>query len=359
MNTAPLPPATTLVLLPGHAPAPGGGRLKARPEDFVVEEIPAYAPCGEGAHLYLWIEKVDVSGPELVRHVSRRLGVAAADIGVAGMKDRRAVTRQWVSVPAAGVADPRAVDGRLGERGRIALREVSRHGNKLRTGHLAGNRFEIRVTGRAAEHDEAARAALAAASRDGFANTFGAQRFGGGDTVEVGQRIVAGGRVDDRRMRRLGVSALQSWVFNRWLELRAGRGLIGTALAGDVLKRRATGGLFTCEAAEEDTARLQAGELVVTGPIHGGKMRRAGGAAAALEDESLAEAGLTAADFAQLGRLAPGTRRAALAWPGEASMRREEDGLLVGFTLPRGTYATVLLATVLGADLEEIAAEGA
>src|SRR5580704_5664766 len=62
------------------ADLPGtGGKLKQEPEDFVVEEIPAYEPCGEGEHLFLWVEKQDVSGEELLRHVARRLGIPSGD----------------------------------------------------------------------------------------------------------------------------------------------------------------------------------------------------------------------------------------------------------------------------------------
>src|SRR5947209_9025390 len=76
-----------------------GGRIRDRPEDFDVEEIPAYAPSGQGDFLYLWIEKRDMGADYFVRQVSKRLGISPQEIGMAGLKDRRAVTRQWISVP--------------------------------------------------------------------------------------------------------------------------------------------------------------------------------------------------------------------------------------------------------------------
>ena len=36
------------------------GKIKTVPEDFEVEEIPAYEPSGQGEFLYLWIEKRDM-----------------------------------------------------------------------------------------------------------------------------------------------------------------------------------------------------------------------------------------------------------------------------------------------------------
>src|SRR5438270_6986395 len=82
-----------------------GGVIKVRPEDFEVEEVPAYEPCGSGEHLFLWVEKRGVGAEFFARQVARRLDVAPGEVGAAGLKDRQAVTRQWVSVPAA--AEPR------------------------------------------------------------------------------------------------------------------------------------------------------------------------------------------------------------------------------------------------------------
>ena len=62
--------------------------IRSRPEDFEVEEIPVYRPCGAGEHLFLWLEKRDVSAGRLLTLLSRMLTVPSRDIGVAGQKDR-------------------------------------------------------------------------------------------------------------------------------------------------------------------------------------------------------------------------------------------------------------------------------
>src|SRR5206468_6086626 len=103
--------------------------IKAEIDDFEVEEIPAYEPSGEGDHLFLWIEKRDLGAEFFARQVARRLGIGPGDVGTAGLKDRRAVTRQWVSVP--GHVEPRLAD--LDGEG-VRVLHVSRHGNKLRPG---------------------------------------------------------------------------------------------------------------------------------------------------------------------------------------------------------------------------------
>src|SRR5437868_5380571 len=78
-----------------------GGRIKSRPEDFEVEEVPAYEPCGQGGHLFLWIEKRDMGAEYFQRQVAKRLEIPVGEVGTAGLKDRHAVTRQMVSVPGA------------------------------------------------------------------------------------------------------------------------------------------------------------------------------------------------------------------------------------------------------------------
>lgn len=341
-----------LVPLPDAAAGRGGGALKRTPADFVVEEIPAYRPSGSGAHTYLWIEKEDVDGPALVREVARRLRVPEREVGCAGMKDRRAVTRQWLSVPSVPEASLAALDGPCGA-GRITLLEASRHGNKLRTGHLHGNRFTIRVRERDPALDGLAAEALAGAARQGFANTFGPQRFGGGRTVVAGQEVLAGSPRHKRRMRALGVSAVQSFLFNHWLARRVADGLVRRALTGDVLRRRETGGVFVCDDPEVDTARLVAGELVLTGPLPGSRYRQALGLSWERDAALLAEAGLDGEAFGRVGRIGRGTRRPALAWPTETATHRDADGLVLSFALPSGCYASVLLGHVCGADLAD------
>src|SRR5215510_14093084 len=105
MPPAPIPPLLT-------ADQPGvGGRIKAAPEDFEVEEIPAYEPSGQGDHLFLWVQKRDVGAEYFVRQVAKRLDLPPGEIGTAGLKDRHAVTRQWVSVPVAAEARLAQLDG--------------------------------------------------------------------------------------------------------------------------------------------------------------------------------------------------------------------------------------------------------
>jgi tRNA pseudouridine13 synthase len=254
------------------ADLPGtGGLHKASPDDFVVDELPAYAPSGEGGHTFLRIEKRGLTTTDAVARLARALGVSPRDAGVAGQKDRQALTRQWISLP--GI-DPARALGATVEGVRVLA--AQRHGHKLRTGHLCGNRFTITVRRVVPDALARAQAILERLGARGLPNYFGAQRFGArGDNAARGKALLGEpGRRLPPAERRLFVSAYQAELFNRYLDARIDEGLVATALDGDILKKTDTGGLFIADAGAlaDAQARLAAGAVVVTGPMFGHKM---------------------------------------------------------------------------------------
>jgi tRNA pseudouridine13 synthase len=313
------------------------------PETFLVEEIPAYEPVGAGPHTFLWIEKQGLNTVEAIKRLARALGVPERDAGYAGMKDRHATTRQWVSVPAVDPAVALAV-----EIAGLRVLEAHRHGNKLRTGHLRGNRFEVVLT-ELGDDGPALTERLLALGRDGLPNTYGAQRFGAaGDNVRSGLELLRGERRErDFRQRKLLLSAVQSDVFNRALARRAATGGLLKVRAGDVLQKTASGGLFVTEDPARDQPRVDAGEVVPTGPMPGSREVEPpeGSEAWQLESEALAEVGVTRAELAAVGRDLPGARRPVLVKVtlGEPPVSAEEGRLRLRFALPSGSYATVVL----------------
>jgi tRNA pseudouridine13 synthase len=323
-----------------------GGAFKASPEDFVVEELPAYLPCGEGEHLFLWIEKRGRSTQDVAKALARAAGVSEREVGWAGLKDRHAVTRQFFSLPARH-AEPLVPT--LSLPGATVL-SAARHRNKLKTGHLQGNRFLLALRG--VGDVGAAQASLAQLRARGLPNYFGEQRFGAaGDNAARGKAILlSGGRHRDRFERKLFLSAYQSELFNRALARRLEAGTFATALAGDVLKKHASGGEFVCEAPDVDQPRVDAFEVSPTGPLFGPEMRAPGGAVAALEAQVLAEDGVTAALFEAGGDETRGARRLARV-PLDAEATDEGAGVLrLAFTLPAGSYATAVLRELLKQD---------
>ncbi len=328
-----------------------GGALRRAPEDFRVDELPAYLPSGAGPHLYVRIEKRGRTTRDALRELARALGVAERDAGYAGLKDRDAVTTQWLSFPVARDPEPASL-----EAAGLRVLEISRHANKLRTGHVRANRFSLAVRGGDLGRARDAAAALLAA---GLPNFFGPQRFGvEGRNAEVGRALLLGRRTPetgrafrDRFLRRLSISAFQAHLFNRWLTERMADGLFATALAGDVLKKLDTGGLFTCEDPAVDGARVERFEVAPAGPMFGHKLRPAAGEALAREERLLAAEGISLPDFARGGGEAEGTRRAARLRV-ELELEPLDDGYRASFELPRGSYATVVMRELMKTEAE-------
>lgn len=328
-----------------------GGRIKAAPEDFEVEEIPAYEPSGEGEHLFLWVQKRDVGAEYFARQIAKRLGLVPGEVGAAGLKDRHAVTRQWVSVPA--TAEPRlaALDG-----DGITLLRTSRHVNKLRPGHLRGNRFRVIIRDVVSDADERAAPILDRLRQNGLPNFYGPQRFGrDGETVRLGLELLRRERSHVRNpfLRKLALSAAQSLLFNDCLGRRLTDGLLRMVLAGDVMAKWPAGGMFVARDVAAEQARFDARETVHAGPMFGRKTFAAEGAAAEREAAVLRDAGLSLDAFAGFGKLVQGTRRHNLVYVDDLTSEREPEGLRLTFSLPAGSYATVLLREVMKVDVAD------
>lgn len=323
-----------------------GGRIKVELADFEVEEIPVYEPSGSGAHLFLWIEKTDLGAEYFIRQVARRLGVANGEIGTAGLKDRRAITRQWVSAP----ASCEAALGQLEGNGIRVLR-VSRHTNKLKAGHLRGNQFRLLIRDVDTSIDPTP---ILDSIRDfGLPNFYGPQRFGrDGETASLGMSLLKGEptKVRNPFLRKLALSAAQSLLFNDCLAKRMSDGLLRTVLAGDVMAKWPAGGMFTAEDVDAEQARFDRRETVTAGPMFGRKTFPAKGVAAERELAVLASAGLGSALFNNFGKLLQGTRRHNLVYVEDLAWNRDESGIRLSFSLPAGTYATVLLREVMKSD---------
>lgn len=338
-------------LLTGDLPGTAG-IVPVAEDDFLVEELPLYEPSGSGEHLYLTVEKRNRTTQEVAREIAQALGARERDVGTAGLKDKRAVTVQRISVATKVSADQAATMAGAGYR----VLSAARHGNKLRPGHLRGNRFRIVVRG--VVGDALARAeAICARLRDqGAANLFGPQRFGKrGDNAALGHAILLREtRVRDRFLRRIALSALQSELFNRCLAARIADGLFATAIDGDVLKKRATGGLFVSTDVETDARRVAAFEVDPAGPLPGHSLFAAQGEALRREQATLAEAGVDPACFAAGGAEMEGARRPYRIAPEDLRVEAAgPDALAVEFALPKGSYALSVLREITKAEVAE------
>lgn len=327
--------------------------IKAQPEGFRVEELPATTPEGEGEHVWLEIEKRLLNSEDVAVWLARESGAGRGRVSYAGRKDRQAVTRQWFSVQCPPESEPdwparaeawTAEAAATDPASRMCVLNVVRHARKLRTGHLAGNRFVIRL--RDVEGDRAAAESILAAIRaGGIPNYFGAQRFGR-DNLARARAWLGGGRAPrSRNQRSLLLSAARSAIFNAVLAERVRRGDWDRLLAGDVANLDGSGSVFPVPEVDDElvdrAARL---DLHPTGPLWGRGAMQTAGEVEALEasiaagEPALAE-GLAKADV-------KAARRALRMVPRGVDGQWEGDDLVLSLELAAGEYATGILEAI-------------
>ncbi len=330
--------------------AQGAVAIKDEVDDFRVDEEALYPALGEGEHLYLQIEKRGVSTPDMLRRIGRRFRLNEREVGVAGLKDARGVTSQWISVPARAVEAEVAA---IAELGPLRVLQAVRHRNKLRMGHLKANRFTIRLRG--AVDVDVANARIARLAQ-GFPNAFGGQRYGPGSaSLDEAVRFVSFRRPARSRKDRFLVSVVQSAIFDAWLRLRVAEGTWLRALLGDVLVKSENGAPFSSTDPDTDTQRIAAGEVSVAGPLMGTEMRPAGGEALTCESRLLASLSIDVPELLGHPAFQVGARRVSRVWADAISVTPADDGAVFAFSLPPGSYATVFLRNCLGAPIVDTA----
>ncbi len=340
------------------ASLPGcGGVLKFSPGDFIVEEIPLYQPAGSGEHLYIWIEKRNISTEGAVRHLARKLEIPLKSTGYAGKKDTDSISRQWLSFHTPAQPQPENL-----ESSSIRILEMTRHSNKLRRGHLRGNAFNITIRNIAPEAElEHLFGHLLA---EGFPNYFGSQRMGKDDgNVHQGREFVRNtedrpGRRNKRGLERTRfvINAYQSAMFNEITALRLqNMGTLGQLLPGDIAVLHRNGASFPVEPGElnEIQARADHWELSPSAPLFGYKVPLCQEYPGRWESAILSREGLSLSDF-RLGSksVSPkGERRSVRARPHELSWdilpNHGSHHLRLRVTLDKGVFATSLLREVM------------
>ncbi len=382
-----------------------GGIIRQQPEDFQVDEIPLYEPCGEGDHLYLRVEKCGLTTYDLLRELANALNCKERDLGYAGLKDAQAITRQTVSVP---LRTPDDVKG-LQIPG-VTILSATLHRNNLRPGHLAGNRFRIRIHQPEPEAVQRTEAILGVLEKAGVPNRFGEQRYGAqGNSHRIGRAILRADysiaideiigdpseithpgwqqaieayhsgdlqtaieqlprhcrperhllemirdgksarkavRAMPRKLLRLYLSAYQSSLFDRLIDMRMDT--LHQIWPGDLAYKHINGACFLVTDPAAEQPRANTFEISPTAPLFGYKTKLAEDQAGQLEQNLLDQEDLTLESFHLSGGLAMSGERRPLRVPIHAAeSTMDGDDLLVSFSLPKGSFATTVLAEVM------------
>jgi tRNA pseudouridine13 synthase len=316
--------------------------LRGSPEDFVVEEQLGFTPGGDGPHVLLRVRKRDANTVWVARALARLAGCRPHEVGYAGLKDRRALTTQWFTVPR-----PRAAPDWLAVRGEgFEVLEAHAHGRKLPRGALAGNTFSVRLRsagpGEALQQALAPRLAVIAAA--GVPNYFGPQRFGrGGANLS---RISAGLPDLQPQERGFVLSAARSVIFNAVLAARVRDGSWRELRGGDLANLDGRGSFFGVATPDEQT-RARCAQLAIhpTGPLWGAGMPASAGAIRELETEVAGQFG-EARELCVAAGMQQERRSLRLVARGLRCVA-EEQAVRLEFGLPRGAFATTLLRELI------------
>ncbi|MCW8839002.1 MAG: tRNA pseudouridine(13) synthase TruD [Thiovulaceae bacterium] len=336
--------------------------FKQSARDFVVDEIPLYEFSGEGEHLILHIRKKNLSTLELITILAKYLGIKNKEIGYAGLKDKHAMTKQYISLHKKHEESLEKF-----EHESIKILSKKYHNNKIRIGHLSSNRFYIRLKKVNPTDAKKIDEALKNIAKYGMPNFFGYQRFGNDGNNHIDGEKIAKGEKKERnvKVRKLLVSAYQSHLFNLWLSRRLEINSLVSSFSvdelenllnlpkteikklkiqkhpfklieGDIMEHYPYGRLFEFDQSEHDFERFNKKDISVTGLLCGKKAKTATGLARNIEKDFDDDIN------------ADGTRRYAWVYPSDVEGRfnNQEAQYELNFTLPKGSYATVLIEEI-------------
>ena len=389
------------------AELPGiGGNYKQTAEDFQVDEIPLYPCSGAGEYLYLWIEKSGITTHDLLAQLARRLKIRERDLGYAGLKDARALTRQMISVP---YRQPELIQNLQLQNAKIL--QIDRHGNKLRLGHLAGNRFMVTLRKTGTVAIPRAEKILKQLEKQGVPNFFGEQRYGVlGNSAELGKRLLQknypqfcreylgdpqlirqpgwrqaaelyrqgniegalaelpGGMTHERhllqqlgagkspqtavfslpkKLLRLFLSATQADYFDQLLQQRLPE--LDRLQDGDIAVKHINGACFRVTQATAEQSRADNFEISPSAPLFGSKVLIATGATGAKEQQLLESSGLSLHSWKLGDGLTMTGERRPLRVPllTPEIVAHKKEFITFRFALPKGSYATSVLRELI------------
>ncbi len=319
------------------------GVFKASADDFMVDEILSFELSGEGEHQFLRIEKRGLNTQELVKRVATCVGKPAKHISYAGLKDRQALTTQWLSVHCPGEDIPNA-HVLQGDGWRVV--ESARHLKKLKAGGLSGNRFKLVL--REMQQSDALEMRLQHIKAGGVPNYFGPQRFGhqGQNMVKAADMLLQGRRVKDRFLRGIYYSAVRAFLFNRILSARVEHGSWNKALPGDVMQLTGTHSIFTTSHPDEALqARIALQDASPASVLWGLGESRVSADARIIEQQGLDGFSALCGALEQHGLEC--AHRAHMLFAHHLAWSWHESDLTLTFELTTGSYATSVLRELI------------
>ncbi|CAM3015167.1 tRNA pseudouridine(13) synthase TruD [Vibrio mytili] len=315
-------------------------KIKAQPEHFQVREDLGFTFTGQGEHLMVRIRKVGENTSFVANELAKACGVKSKDVSWAGLKDRHAVTEQWLSVhlPKGETPDFSAF---LAQYPSIEIIATDRHNKKLRPGDLVGNEFVVTLSEVTDVENVIQR--LEKVKQVGVPNYFGAQRFGNdGNNLEEARRWGRDNvRTRNQNKRSLYLSAARSWIFNRIVSERLDQDRFGTFILGDVAQTPKGNVVVDGENIAALQQQFSDGTAAITAALAGDNALPTQADALALEQPFLDEE----PDLMALirgNRMRHDRRNIALK-PQDLAWCIEGDNITLTFSLDAGSFATSIV----------------
>lgn len=331
-------------------------QFKTCPQDFVVTEIIEFSDnlTGAGEHLWLYVQKIGVNTQFLIEQLAKCMGVPVYDIGYSGLKDRHAVTYQWLSVRLPKVTDIVVIETQLNQalnQGEsVKIIRQNWHNKKLIHGVHTANHFKILL--RSIKGDKKAiDESLLMLKQTGIPNFFGEQRFGNQENNLIKAKDFAQKILKQKSIKRklnqkesFLISVMRSFIFNQILQKRLDNQTWDKAITGDVFNLNGTGSVFVAPIDDDINGRMRVGDIHATAPLFGvvGKIG-ASEQAWAIEQEVLSRAECELFVQALLKMDIRATRRPLRVMADELCWEWCDEGLWLSFGLPAGAFATSLL----------------
>jgi len=156
--------------------------FKQKSQDFIVEEELPFTPSGKWDAFFVYFEKRNLNTMDVVDHMRKRLKISRMTLGIAWLKDKKAITRQWISIYKSALKKlwwEQIFLNTLAEKTRII--KTTRHNKPIGMGTPIQNIFHIRLRPNknlSQEEKEESIKDLSKTIENGYANLFGSQRFG-------------------------------------------------------------------------------------------------------------------------------------------------------------------------------------
>ncbi|WCB34864.1 tRNA pseudouridine(13) synthase TruD [Helicobacter pylori] len=344
--------------------------------DFCVHEVPLYDFSNTGEHAVIQVRKSGLSTLEMLQIFSQILGVRIAELGYAGLKDKNALTTQFISFPKKYAPLLEKNTSNFQEKN-LKILSLNYHHNKIKLGHLKGNRFFMRFKKMTPLNAQKTEQVLEQIAQFGMPNYFGPQRFGKfNDNHQEGLKILQNQtKFAHQKLNAFLISSYQSYLFNSLLSKRLEISKIISAfsvkenleffkqknlninpntlkalknqahpfkiLEGDVMCHYPYGKFFDALELEKESERFLKKEAAPTGLLDGKKALYAKNLSLEIEKEF--QHNLLSSHSKTLG-----SRRFFWVFVENITSQyvKEKAQFELGFYLPKGSYASALLKEI-------------